>query len=410
MNHHRVIVIGAGPTGLGAAWRLTELGHDLWEVFEAEGHPGGLATSLVDENGFVWDLGGHVVFSHYEYFDKLLDSLLGEAWVHHAREAWVWIRQRFIPYPFQNNIWRLPEDDLIACLDGLLEVRCRSAEPAPADFRRWILQSFGRGLAETFMFPYNLKVWAYDPSELGTQWMGERVVTADLSRILRNLVLKKDDVSWGPNSTFRFPEHGGTGAIWRALLARLPEGKVHLGMKVAGVDTARRTLQFTDGQAIHYDALISTMPVDRLLAASDRPDLGRLSARLKHSSTHVVGIGMEGQPPAFLGSKCWMYFPEPEFPFYRVTVFSNYSPNNVPRPGQQWSLLAEVSQSPQKPVDPSTVVDDVIAGLRRGDDSGGQGPLQHLAPAPGAWIPHTVAGPRRHSPGVGATAPRDGSL
>ena len=57
-------------------------------------------------------------------------------------------------------------------------------------------------------------------------------------------------------------------------------------------------------------------------------------------------------------------FPEPDTPFYRATVFSNYSPHNVPRPGEQWSLMAEVSESAEKPVDVSLVVADVVRGLQ----------------------------------------------
>ena len=59
-----------------------------------------------------------------------------------------------------------------------------------------------------------------------------------------------------------------------------------------------------------------------------------------------------------------MYFPERELPFYRVTVFSNYSPHHVPHPGRQWSLMAEVSESATKPVDPACVVPQTIAGLK----------------------------------------------
>ena len=58
-----------------------------------------------------------------------------------------------------------------------------------------------------------------------------------------------------------------------------------------------------------------------------------------------------------------MYFPESECPFYRVTVFSHYSPNNVPDIRRYWSLMAEVSESPVKPVDARSIVEDTVQGL-----------------------------------------------
>ena len=64
----RIVIIGAGPTGLGAAYRLQELGHKNWKIYEKQGYVGGLAASFVDSQGFTWDVGGHVMFSHYKYF------------------------------------------------------------------------------------------------------------------------------------------------------------------------------------------------------------------------------------------------------------------------------------------------------------------------------------------------------
>lgn len=141
MAEPRILIIGAGPTGLGAAWRLNELGHSNWELYEATEHAGGLASSVIDARGFTWDLGGHVLFSHYKYFDALMVTALGDAWVEHVREAWVWMRERWIPYPFQNNIWRLPEDELMACLDGLVELQRAGDAPAPSTFRDWLRSS-----------------------------------------------------------------------------------------------------------------------------------------------------------------------------------------------------------------------------------------------------------------------------
>ncbi len=363
----RILVIGAGPTGISAAWRLAERGHDNWQLIEADADAGGLARSFIDENGFTWDIGGHVLFSHYRYFDALMREALGDAWIEHEREAWVWMRERWVPYPFQNNIWRLPADELVTCLEGLVALQRRAPNTAPpAHFAEWLQRAFGDGLCDTFMYPYNFKVWAYPPDTMGVGWMGERVATVDLARILRNLVHQRDDVSWGPNATFRFPERGGTGAIWEALARRLPQQHVALGRQLTRVDTADRLAHFSDGSQEHYDRLISTMPLDRLLMLlSDQPALTARAGEFVHSSSHIIGVGFTGQPPESLRTKCWMYFPESDSPYYRVTVFSNYSPNNVARPGEQWSLMAEVAESSAKPVDATRVVDDTIASFKR---------------------------------------------
>lgn len=362
-----IAILGAGPTGLGAAWRLTELDHRNWTVLEAAPGAGGLAASVVDDRGFTWDLGGHVLFSHYEYFDHLMDELLPGAWVEHVRESWVWMRDRWIPYPLQNNLWRLPPDDLIPCLRGLLDVhQGHGCGDPPANFHDWILRNFGPGLAETFLLPYNRKVWAYDPATMDVGWMGERVATVNLARILENLVLKRDDRGWGPNHRFRFPRHGGTGAIWNALANRLPRERLQFNRRAVAIDPAAKTIACADGSTFPYDYLLSTIPLDDLLRLLPGPsELTSRAGALTYSSTHVIGIGIEGQAPESLASKNWIYFPEPELPFYRVTVFSNYSPNNVPDPARYWSLLCEVSESPSQAVDSGTVVDRVVAGLRR---------------------------------------------
>jgi protoporphyrinogen oxidase len=363
-----VAIVGAGPTGLAAAWRLRELGCTDWLLIEREAEPGGLASSVVDDAGFVWDLGGHVLFSHYAYFDRLMERALGTAWVEHMRESWVWIRDRWVPYPFQNNIWRLPEADAWACLSGLMNVwkQAEHTRARPTNFQEWLLQSFGPGLCETFMFPYNRKVWAYDPAQLNVAWMGERVATVELPRIVENLVYRRDDVGWGPNATFKFPLEGGTGAIWKALFKQLPRECCELGDEVVSIDGRTRVLKLRSGRTIRYERLISTMPRDVLLQQLDgEPELARQASHFVWSSSHIIGVGIGGQPPDTLRTKCWMYFPEASTEFYRVTVFSNYSPHNVPRPGEQWSLMAEVSESPQKPVNSRTVVAETVAGLER---------------------------------------------
>jgi protoporphyrinogen oxidase len=360
----QIIIIGAGPTGLGAARRLEELGRKDWLLLESSSEAGGLAASFVDKQGFTWDIGGHVQFSHYEYFDRAMEEFLGkDGWLHHERESWVWMRNCFIPYPFQNNIRLLPPEDLERCLLGLVEI-ARNGQVKPANFREWILATFGQGLADVFMLPYNFKVWAFPPEMMNAVWVGERVAVTDIKRVLHNLVHAKNDVSWGPNNTFQFPVRGGTGAIWRACAERLPQERLRFNTTIKNIDLERREVTTAKGETIKYDNLISTIPLRELIRLSGQAKFEKPAERgLLYSSSNIFGIGLKGKPPENLRTKCWMYFPEDNCPFYRVTVFSNYSPNNVPDSKANWSLMAEVSESSHKPVDQSRLMEQVIEGL-----------------------------------------------
>lgn len=367
MQKVKYLIIGSGPTGLGAAYRLKELGVNDFVVVEREDYIGGLATSFEDDEGFTWDVGGHVQFSHYKYFDRVMGEALGkEGWLYHERESWVWIKDRFVPYPFQNNIRHLPKEDMWNCLNGIIENYKHPITRKPANFEEWILATFGQGLADIFMFPYNFKVWAYPPKEMSYSWIGERVAVTDLQRVTKNIIFEQDDVSWGPNNTFGFPKEGGTGAIWKAVGEKLI-GKDYFRLKttVDRIDAENNRAYLHNGDVIEYEHVLSTMPIDKLMerVVQAPADLIQRAAGLKHSSTNVVGIGLKGQPKKELETKCWMYFPEDNSPYYRVTVFSNYSPNNVPKPGEQWSLMAEVSESSAKPVDREKLIEQTIQAL-----------------------------------------------
>jgi protoporphyrinogen oxidase len=364
--HHKYIIIGAGPTGLGAAYRLKELGVEDFTILEKESTAGGLSTSFVDDMGFTWDIGGHVQFSHYKYFDDLMMKALGEdGWLNHQRESWVWIKDRFVPYPFQNNIRCLPKDDVWACLQGIIKEYKSSSYPKPANFHEWIIATLGQGIADVFMLPYNFKVWAFPPAMMSYTWIGERVAITDLERVSKNILYDIEDVSWGPNSTFQFPKYGGTGAIWLSVAKLVGHDKFRFGSHVTTIDEKTKTITCADGSTHTYDKLINTMPLDKLvhLFAHGNDAHKDVVKHLKHSTTHIIGVGLKGKPKESLATKCWMYFPEADCPFYRVTVFSNYSPNNVPDINQHWSLMAEVSESECKPVNHETVVEETIQGM-----------------------------------------------
>ncbi|KAF1816315.1 UDP-galactopyranose mutase [Eremomyces bilateralis CBS 781.70] len=386
-----VLVIGAGPTGLGAAKRLHQINGPSWLIVDSNETPGGLASTDVTPEGFLYDVGGHVIFSHYKYFDDCIDEALPNEtdWYTHQRISYVRCKDLWVPYPFQNNISMLPKDDQVKCMDGMIDaaLECRVANTKPKDFDEWIVRMMGTGIADLFMRPYNFKVWAVPTTKMQCAWLGERVAAPDLKSVTKNVILQKTAGNWGPNATFRFPARGGTGGIWIAVADTLPKEKTRFGAHgvVDKVDADNKKVTLQDGTTVKYQKLVSTMAVDALVEKMEDKELVDLSKGLYYSTTHVIGVGIRGERPERIGDKCWLYFPEDNCPFYRATIFSNYSPNNQPAQSAQlptlqladgskpatsaaaygpyWSIMLEVSESSMKPVDQDALLADCIQGL-----------------------------------------------
>ncbi|KAL5600992.1 hypothetical protein BROUX41_005823 [Berkeleyomyces rouxiae] len=386
-----VLIIGAGPTGLGAAKRLNQINGPSWLIIDSADKAGGLAGTDTTPEGFLFDVGGHVIFSHYKYFDDCLDEALPKEddWYNHQRISYVRYKGQWVPYPFQNNISMLPVEDQAKCIDGLIDAALehRVSNTKPKDFDDWIVRLMGTGIADIFMRPYNFKVWAVPTTKMQCAWLGERVAAPDLKKVVRNVIEGKVAGNWGPNATFRFPAREGTGGIWTAVADTLPKEKTRFGKtnEVVKVDPAAHKVTLRDGSTITYGKLISTMAADQLIKQIGDSELQEASKNLYYSSTHVIGVGIRGARPERIGDKCWLYFPEDNCPFYRATIFSNYSPYNQPQadtklptqrlangskpasteaqPGPYWSIMLEVSESTMKPVDHKTILEECIRGL-----------------------------------------------
>jgi protoporphyrinogen oxidase len=219
------------------------------------------------------------------------------------------------------------------------------------------------------------------------QWLGERVAAPDVKTVTRNVILQKTAGNWGPNATFRFPARDGTGGIWIAVAKTLPKEKTRFGKTgtVTKVEAEKKEVELADGTTVRYQRLISTMAVDALAQFIGDQKLISLTKELFFSSTHVIGVGIRGERPERIGDKCWLYFPEDNCPFYRATIFSNYSPYNQPqknvklptiqlangsrrqsmqaKQGPYWSIMLEVSESSMKPVDNENLLKECIQGL-----------------------------------------------
>ncbi|GAA6040184.1 hypothetical protein JCM8097_004168 [Rhodosporidiobolus ruineniae] len=388
-----VLIVGAGPTGLGAAKRLNQLKHNNFLVVDEQPEAGGLASTDVTPEGFLFDVGGHVIFSHYLYFDDCINEALPKPddWYEHERVSYVLSKNVWVPYPYQNNITLLPVEDQVKCIEGMIdaaELRTR-AVGKPKSFDEWIIRMMGEGLANLFMRPYNFKVWATPTTEMQCEWLGERVAAPSLKLVVSNTLNKKTAGNWGPNATFRFPARDGTGGIWKAVAKTIPQERFLFNKSMTRIEASKKIAHLSDGTTVQYRHLISTAPLDKLPDMIDEAENLRPIARdLIFSSTHVIGVGIRGTLPARIGDKCWLYFPEDDCPFYRATVFSNYSPYNCPqadvklktlqtadpslsknvdttteREGPYWSLMLEVSQSKQKPVNEEQILVESIQGL-----------------------------------------------
>jgi len=365
MSTGRIVIVGAGPCGLGCARELTALGYDDFQVLEATSAVGGLASSLVDPHGFTWDQGGHVVFSHYGEFDRLLKDVMGDDLLHHERSSFVRVGDRWVPYPFQNNLHHLPPALAEEALIGLIAAGTSStpgSESTP-DFASWMTATFGDGIVRQFMQPYNEKVWAHPAEMMSSGWIAERVSVVPWQRALAAVVYRRDEPGWGPNNLFAFPTVGGTGEIYRRAAAPLIP-RIRFRSSVDSVNARDRSM-VVDGVVQSYDSLVWTGPLDRLVRSiADAPsDVLAATDALVHNSVTIVGIGCE---MPLSDERSWFYFPEPEVPFYRATNFAKYSPQNVPdgRTDRYSSWMTEIASSSWRPLDSDRLVERVVESLQ----------------------------------------------
>lgn len=357
------VIVGAGPAGLGAAHRLAELGDRDWLVLEAEDRVGGLAKSYVDSAGFTWDVGGHVMFSSSPYYSALCERVLEGRCLVHVRESWIRTHGRYVPYPFQSNLRALPLEAAVDCIDGLYRAWAGRTGQRPASFADWIADTFGDGIRRHFMEPYNLKVWATPLELMSASWIAERVAVVEPRRVLELALAGEQDATWGPNATFRYPAHGGTGGMWERVAAPLRH-RIRTGARVIAIDPAARCLTLAGGETIRFRRLITTMPLDVLcrIAAGCPDGVREAAAGLTRNRGVMIGLGVER---GRVSDKNWVYFPDPEVPFYRLTFLSNYSPHIVPggEVERYSALLLEVSVSPHRPADEATLAERSVDAL-----------------------------------------------
>ncbi len=394
------VVIGAGPTGLSAAYHL---GEDAI-LIEKESRVGGWCRSIEDK-GFTFDFAGHIMFSNDQYVHEMYKILLGDNVHWQDREAWIFSKNVYTRYPFQGALYGLPADVIKECITGAIESRfgtlakkpaavpapvnghangktngvtpvssstsvCKAesitdccadgvmeaasdlgkrpvADPSaePRNFEEFIYKVWGAGIAKHFAIPYNKKIWAVPLTEMETSWLGGRVPLPDLEEMIEG-ALTPVGKPMGPNARFGYPLRGGFQSLMNGFLPHL-KGDLKLNTRVRKISAKAHTLTLDDGQVIPWEYLISTMPLPLLIRSlgDEAPaDIRESATKLRHTSVRCVNIGVAREN---ITEKHWIYYPE-DTVFHRVFVQGNASPFCNPAGG--FGITCEITYSEHKPL------------------------------------------------------------
>ena len=314
------LIVGGGLTGLVAAERLERVGTPV-TVLEREAEPGGACRSLSDD-GFVFDYTGHLLHvARPETEAYLCDLGLWQQLTVHGRKAAVVIDGRSTPYPVQINTHGLSREVRRDCLLGFVRAWAKEATEEPEDFRAWVLDRFGEGLAEHFFFPYNSKLYRALPEELSLDWVGRYVPKPKLEDVVDG-ALGLHDEEVGYNATFRYPAKGGINVLPNAVADRL--SRLRLEHAVARVHLGEGWLELADGDRLPWTKLLSTISLPALVdhIVDELPEeVSEARRALRWVRVLNLALGVEGPAPS---AEHWLYFPDPELPFYRVGFPSNH--------------------------------------------------------------------------------------
>jgi len=331
-----ILIVGAGLTGLSAAWHLPA--RCRVRLVEMQPRPGGLAVT--DEaRGFRFDRTGHLLHLRHPAIARRLLGLMGGRMKILRRQSRIWSHGVYTRYPFQSNTFGLPPETAMECLLGYLDARENPPRIRIRSFLDFINVHFGEGFARHFMIPYNSKIWGVHPSQMTAAWCDRFVPVPQLGDVIAGAV-GLHDRELGYNASFYYPPKG-IGALPEAIASALPAAvMIEPGVEVLAVDWRRRTAALSGGETVHYEALISTMPLRELGRRLVAPPAAvrRATGLLRCEPLRYLDVALRrpvGTPFH------WSYVPDPAIPFYRVGSYSNFSAQLAP-PGRG-SLYVELA-------------------------------------------------------------------
>lgn len=362
----RIVIIGGGPAGCGAAWALHRAGYENWRLYEATDRLGGISGSVTDQQGFTWDYGAHLLFGSNPVFFDFIKEMLGGQILRHQRMNFAFVHGRFIPFPFERNLTMLGTEKCVNCLIDLV----RTAPQGPSNFSEYLLEGFGEAICRDYLIPYNEKLWRTPLETMSLDWLRDRVPSPDMRMAVRNVVRRTIDVQWGPNATFRYPQIGGSGAPYQTFAERI-ENHLTLSERIEDIWNGQLLTEWARSSD-SYDLLISTIPLPALVSRIGTSSDAMMTSASALRATNVLAVGFGLERPARL-DQLGIYIPDPEICFSRLTHLPYLSPALVPGgdTARFSSILVEVPYNEQYPLP-----DDPIERCFRDLQSLGQLPVR----------------------------------
>lgn len=259
-----ILILGAGLAGISLARYLQEYKEvSSIDIIEKDDAIGGLCRSI-HKDGYTYDIGPHILFSKdKEMLNLMLDVLPEKNDLKRSNQ--IIYKGRYVQYPFENDLSKLPKDDLNYCLASFLNNPYKSYKPQ--NMLQFFLKTFGEGITNIYLRPYNEKIWKFDPSFMDTQ-MVERIPQPMDEEILRSANGETVD-GYVHQLYFHFPKHGGIESVVRGFEEKLHDKcKIHLNEEVFKITKKDTLFSVETPTKIHKgNLLISTIPVQELAKA-----------------------------------------------------------------------------------------------------------------------------------------------
>jgi protoporphyrinogen oxidase len=329
----RIAIIGGGPAGLTAAYKLSGEIADkalVVDVYEAADNIGGMSRSIRLWDQTV-DLGPHRFFSKDKKINALWLEVAGKQYDIVQRKTRIFYNKTFFDYPIRafNALRGLGIREATLCMASYIKQKVVPVRDT-STFEGWVTHRFGARLYRIFFKTYSEKLWGIKCTELDSDFAAQRIKKLSLFEAVKNAIaLNKKGEHATLVDQFAYPL-GGTGSIYTRMMSKIIEngGKVHLNTPVKRVimeQDRAKALELESGDIVGYDQIISTMPLNLLAEriGTMPNDLLENVQSLTFRNTILVYLQISNSN---LFPDQWLYIHDSEVMTGRITNFRNWVP------------------------------------------------------------------------------------